>query len=279
MLWNGTAASAVDLNPAGAFSSSAVDVLGSVQVGVAAYESLGDRAMMWTGTAASAVDLHPAVQALGLSLIESQAQAIIDGGVILGQAKDASQNWHAVVWTPFLPGDFDGNSLVNHADLQKWMGDFGVNGASDGNGDGRTDGADFLVWQRNLGASGIIAAVPEPAAAALAVISALALLAGRRRACAERDALVVDVHTDPTNGEVLEQAVGNCTYLVAAIDSEDDRMIYVGPAYSYYEFRQPADARLTDQEWQRQLQLEKEPPRPAWTADFQPPKLKRGMGN
>ncbi|MBA3484426.1 MAG: DUF3160 domain-containing protein, partial [Pirellulales bacterium] len=103
--------------------------------------------------------------------------------------------------------------------------------------------------------------------------------------CAEWDPVVVDVHTDPQpdlqtgTGTVLEQGVGNCTYLVAAIDNEDDRMIYVGPAYSYYEFRQPADARLTDQEWQHQLLIKKEPPRPDWTKAFQPPKAERRLGN
>jgi len=66
--------------------------------------------------------------------------------------------------------------------------------------------------------------------------------------------------------------------MVVAVDNEDDRMIYVGPAYSYYEFRQPAGNRLTDQEWQRTLLTESEPPRPSWTKDFQAPKLKRHVG-
>ena len=105
------------------------------------------------------------------------------------------------------------------------------------------------------------------------------LFYGGGQACAEWDALVVDVHTDPTKGEVLEQAVGNCTYLVAAIDNQDDHMIYVGPAYSYFEFHQPADGRLTNADWQQLLMMKKEPPRPAWTADFQPPKVERRMGN
>jgi hypothetical protein len=105
------------------------------------------------------------------------------------------------------------------------------------------------------------------------------LFYGGGRACAEWDALVVDVHTDPTKGEVMEQAVGNCTYLVAAIDNEEDRMIYVGPAYSYFEFHQPADQRLTNADWQQMLMMKKEPPRPEWAADFQPPKVIRRMGN
>lgn len=66
-----------------------------------------------------------------------------------------------------IPGDFNGDSLVNAADLLQWQDDYGVNGDSDADGDGDTDGADFLIWQRNLGATPSIAstaaAVPEPA--------------------------------------------------------------------------------------------------------------------
>ena len=55
-------------------------------------------------------------------------------------------------------------------------------------------------------------------------------------------------------------------------------MIYVGPAYSYYEFQQPADNRLTDPQWTVMLASKKEPPRPSWTAAFQSPKLQREAG-
>ncbi|MBA3480409.1 MAG: hypothetical protein H0T51_01210, partial [Pirellulales bacterium] len=71
-----------------------------------------------------------------------------------------------------LPGDFDGNGVVNGADLARWRGDFGVNNESDANGDGDSDGADFLVWQRNLGQVGTApAAVPEPGSLALWVLA------------------------------------------------------------------------------------------------------------
>jgi hypothetical protein len=76
----------------------------------------------------------------------------------------------------------------------------------------------------------------------------------------------------------LEVATGSCNFLVAAIDNEDDRMIYVGPVFSYYEFSQPAGKRLTDQEWRTMLQAQKEPPRPEWTEAFQADKLRRDAG-
>jgi hypothetical protein len=104
------------------------------------------------------------------------------------------------------------------------------------------------------------------------------LFYGGGRRSAEWDPTVVDVHTDPNSQAVLEQAVGSCNFLVVAIDNEDDRMIYVGPAYSYYEFHQPAGNRLTDEKWKQMLVTENEPPRPSWTNNFQAPRLERDVG-
>ncbi len=82
------------------------------------------------------------------------------------------------------PGDFDKDLDVDKDDLTKWEGDYGVNGNSDANGDGISDGRDFLIWQQNEGTmaplSATSAAVPEPTAAALA-LAALCLAMSRRR--------------------------------------------------------------------------------------------------
>lgn len=89
---------------------------------------------------------------------------------------------------------------------------------------------------------------------------------------------VADVHTDPLSGEVLEVGVGNANFLVVAIDNEDDHVAYVGPTYSYYEFREKASNRLTDQEWRQRIREEKLPPRPSWTSSYQAKTVKRSLG-
>ncbi|MBA3480890.1 MAG: hypothetical protein H0T51_03650 [Pirellulales bacterium] len=56
-------------------------------------------------------------------------------------------------------------------------GDFGVNGLSDADDDGDSDGADFLAWQRQLGSVPAVpagAAVPEPQGRVLLLAAALA---------------------------------------------------------------------------------------------------------
>lgn len=77
---------------------------------------------------------------------------------------------------PAGPGDFDGNGMVNDADLEEWQSGYGVEGGY--------DGADFLEWQQNYGAgaaSPAVAAVPEPTTAALGAIGIAASLAASRR--------------------------------------------------------------------------------------------------
>ncbi|MCC6492932.1 MAG: peptidylprolyl isomerase [Pirellulales bacterium] len=82
-------------------------------------------------------------------------------------------------------GDYNLDGKVDVGDLAVLEADWGstTKAEADGNGDGRVNGADFLVWQRTLGqnlGAPTFAAVPEPAGLALAVIAALAV--ARRRA-------------------------------------------------------------------------------------------------
>ena len=72
--------------------------------------------------------------------------------------------------------EFPHDLAVNGADMTLWKGDFGVAATCDADGDGDTDGADLLIWQRNVGASaGAIAVVPEPATALSLCLGVVAL--------------------------------------------------------------------------------------------------------
>ncbi len=82
---------------------------------------------------------------------------------------------------------------------------------------------------------------------------------------------IADVHTDPTSRSVLEAAVGDVNLGVIAIDNRGDRAVYVGPIFSYYEFRHPAEDRLTDERWQAMLVQDQVPAPPEWTKNFQAP--------
>jgi cytochrome c peroxidase len=87
-----------------------------------------------------------------------------------------------------LPGDFDGNGIVDGGDLAVWQASFGVNGGADADEDGDSDGRDFLAWQRNYGLTwvdlsplGAIFAVPEPSTALLGGIVLMAIFSRRSR--------------------------------------------------------------------------------------------------
>lgn len=78
--------------------------------------------------------------------------------------------------------------------------------------------------------------------------------------------IVADVHTD-TNlpMEVLEEGVGYTDLILVAYKVPDGRIIIgAGPNLSYYEFKQPINERLTDEQWKEMLESGQQPPRPDW---------------
>jgi hypothetical protein len=101
MLWHGSAASAIDLNPPGYDRSSGLGIAGTSQVGWGAGPATGglQHALLWNSTAASGLDLHSYLTGLGPNFTSSVANGVADNGTIVGTAYDGNHNY-AVLWTP-----------------------------------------------------------------------------------------------------------------------------------------------------------------------------------
>jgi len=83
-----------------------------------------------------------------------------------------------------------------------------------------------------------------------------------------KSTVVADVHTDGNTLQVLEEGVGKIKAMVVAYQLPDKRiLIGVGPVFSYYEFKQPMDNRLTDEAWRLMLK-NNPPPEPEWVKSF-----------
>ena len=99
IVWNGTAASAVDLNPIGFDSSQGLATNGVQQGGWARVplSSSQMHAMLWSGTADSAVDLHPAGFTDSRITAVTATMQVGDGWV--GPGYQAGSIRHALVWS------------------------------------------------------------------------------------------------------------------------------------------------------------------------------------
>ena len=66
--------------------------------------------------------------------------------------------------------------------------------------------------------------------------------------------MIADVHTDSNTMRALEVGTGNIDWMIVAHKSKDGTIgLAVGPIFSYYEFTQPINDRLADEEWRDML--------------------------
>jgi hypothetical protein len=64
-----------------------------------------------------------------------------------------------------------------------------------------------------------------------------------------RSALIADVHTDVPGKAILYEADGIPNYIYVAVKDDNGTRMTKGLVYSYYEFKNPIEKRLTDTDW------------------------------
>ena len=80
----------------------------------------------------------------------------------------------------------------------------------------------------------------------------------------ESVALVADVASNADAMTALEEGIGLVDYVYVITNSPYGYQVTRGGVYSHYEFEQPIDQRLTDDEWRGMIASGNAPPRPAW---------------
>lgn len=80
--------------------------------------------------------------------------------------------------------------------------------------------------------------------------------------------IVADVFTQTNSGEVLEQAVGRPAEIFVIVRVDGKEKVCLGVAYSYYEFKQPAGQRLTDEKWRSMIKGKDRPSIPEWMEEI-----------
>ncbi|MEE8567111.1 MAG: DUF3160 domain-containing protein [Anaerolineales bacterium] len=90
----------------------------------------------------------------------------------------------------------------------------------------------------------------------------------------QKAALIADVATGMRAGTpgllALEEAIGQPTMIFVVLPDTPYRLA-VGAVFTYYEFEVPAGSRLTDEEWQAQVEAGNNPPPPEWTEVYMAP--------
>ncbi len=69
-------------------------------------------------------------------------------------------------------------------------------------------------------------------------------------------AVIADIATDPDNGKCLEVGIGNPLDIVVLVEVDGVLKVASGTTFSFYQFEQPIEDRLTDSEWRQKLGIE-----------------------
>jgi len=80
----------------------------------------------------------------------------------------------------------------------------------------------------------------------------------------ETVALVTDVASNASAGTILQVGIGDIDVIYVVANSADGPHLTRGAVYSYYEFENAIDARMTDDEWRALVAAGTQPPRPDW---------------
>ena len=76
--------------------------------------------------------------------------------------------------------------------------------------------------------------------------------------------IIADVHTEPNTGQVLEEAIGSPANIYVLVRDDRGYRVCRGAVFTYYEFKQAMQSRLTDEQWQQLGRDNKRPFRPDW---------------
>ena len=74
------------------------------------------------------------------------------------------------------------------------------------------------------------------------------------------------MHTDAVKDQILYEATGKPYLMLAIVGNENAPRVAAGLVYNHYEFTNPLQTRLSDQDWQKWVyeQLGKLPPKNFW---------------
>ena len=69
----------------------------------------------------------------------------------------------------------------------------------------------------------------------------------------KRAGLIADIHTDAVKGQILYEATGEPSFILALVGNEGVSRLTVGVAFNAYEFTGPLATRFTDADWQARV--------------------------